>query len=62
MGFGLAICKRVIEAHGGLITIDTAKNKGTEFKITLPIEAKKITDDKIDWIVGPEQLLSTTKD
>jgi PAS domain S-box-containing protein len=36
MGFGLAICKRLIEAHGGSITVKTAENKGTTFTIALP--------------------------
>jgi PAS domain S-box-containing protein len=61
MGFGLAICKRIIDAHGGLIAVETEKGKGTVFKITLPIEAKQATDNKIDWIIVPERLLSTTK-
>ena len=61
MGFGLAICKRIIEAHGGLIVVETEKGKGTVFKITLPIEVKQETDDKTDWIAVPGQLLSTTK-
>jgi PAS domain S-box-containing protein len=40
MGFGLAICKRIIEAHGGTISVETAKDKGTAFTITLPIDCK----------------------
>ena len=43
MGFGLAICKRIIEAHEGTITVKTAVNKGTTFTITLPIEPKELT-------------------
>jgi PAS domain S-box-containing protein len=39
-GLGLAICKRIIEAHGGTITAITALNKGTTFKIKLPIKLK----------------------
>jgi signal transduction histidine kinase len=38
MGFGLAICKRIIEAHKGTITVKTAVNKGTTFTVTLPIK------------------------
>jgi signal transduction histidine kinase len=40
MGFGLAICKRIVEAHGGRITVKTAVNKGTSFTITLPLNPK----------------------
>jgi PAS domain S-box-containing protein len=40
MGFGLAICKRIVEAHKGTITVETAKNVGTTFNVTLPIENK----------------------
>jgi signal transduction histidine kinase len=36
MGFGLAICKRIVEAHGGTIKVKTAVNIGTTFTITLP--------------------------
>ncbi len=38
MGFGLAICKRIVEAHGGTICFKTSKGKGTTFTVTLPIE------------------------
>ncbi len=38
MGFGLAICKRIVEAHGGTIGFKTSKGKGTTFIVTLPIE------------------------
>ncbi len=36
MGFGLAICKRIIEAHGGTIKVKSKVNKGTTFIIRLP--------------------------
>ena len=38
MGFGLAICKRIIEAHGGTIKVKSEVNKGTKFMIGLPIK------------------------
>ena len=40
MGFGLTICKRIIEAHGGTITVKTVKEKGTTFTLTFPVEPK----------------------
>jgi signal transduction histidine kinase len=60
MGFGLAICKRIVEAHGGKITVKTAKGKGTTFIVTLPIESKpEIGGEKI-WINMPKSSLSMT--
>lgn len=38
MGFGLAICKRIIEAHRGAISVRTVKGQGTTFTITLPFD------------------------
>ena len=35
MGFGLAICKRIIEAHGGTIKVNQL-NQGTTFTIRSP--------------------------
>jgi signal transduction histidine kinase len=51
MGFGLAICKRVIEAHGGRISAESKMGKGTTIFIVLPygLEVKKSKDV---W-VGP---------
>jgi two-component system, LuxR family, sensor kinase FixL len=35
-GFGLAVCKRVIEAHGGTITFDSIEGRGAKFIIQFP--------------------------
>lgn len=35
-GFGLAVCRRVMEAHGGTITFSSQEGKGTKFVVHLP--------------------------
>ena len=35
-GLGLAVCKRIIDAHQGEIKVDSEEGKGTTFTITLP--------------------------
>ena len=47
MGFGLAICKRIVEAHGGTISFKTTKGKGTTFIVTLPIEPSQKLEVKM---------------
>jgi signal transduction histidine kinase len=54
MGFGLAICKRIVEAHGGSIAVKTVKDKGTIFTVTLPVEPKFEIGGENTWIKIPE--------
>jgi signal transduction histidine kinase len=37
-GMGLAVCRRIVERHGGMITARSAVDQGTTFIVTLPVE------------------------
>ncbi len=37
-GIGLAVCRRIVERHGGTIRVESAPGEGTEFQILLPLE------------------------
>ncbi|CAM2156065.1 PAS domain S-box protein [Paraburkholderia tropica] len=41
MGMGLSICRSIIEAHGGRITLEDSLAAGARFLITLPLDAEK---------------------
>jgi PAS domain S-box-containing protein len=51
MGLGLAICKRIVEAHEGKITVESMEDKGTTFVITLPIKPRIELAVVNNWVI-----------
>ena len=41
IGFGLIVCQRLVEAHGGEIWIESEQGKGSTFLFSLPYEKSK---------------------
>jgi signal transduction histidine kinase len=37
VGLGLAVCQRLVEAHGGSITVESQVGRGSTFTVKLPV-------------------------
>ena len=57
MGFGLPICKRIAEAHGGKLSLESNVGKGTKITVTIPVNPKPADEVEEKWIFS-ESLLS----
>jgi signal transduction histidine kinase len=46
-GIGLAICKKIVEGHGGELLAEGIPGRGATFHIYLPLTAKKINRQQL---------------
>ncbi|HET7733897.1 MAG TPA: ATP-binding protein, partial [Paludibacter sp.] len=42
-GIGLSLVKRLVELHHGSINVDSAPEKGTQFRVTIPVDENEYT-------------------
>jgi signal transduction histidine kinase len=54
-GVGLALCKKIVEHHGGSIWIDTSYTDGTRFELTLPVMADGLEPQPQATLEGAHQ-------
>ena len=47
-GFGLASAYGIIKNHDGIITVESAKDKGTTFHVYLPASDKPVIEEQMD--------------
>ncbi|QIN77622.1 PAS domain S-box protein [Rubrobacter marinus] len=55
-GMGLAICRRVVERHGGAISARSAPGRGTTFVVTLPAQQPEPTGNEDREQAGSDPL------
>ena len=58
MGFGLPICKRFVEGHGGKLVVESESGMGSTFTVILPSEPKLEGKNEKIWVNLPEPILS----
>jgi len=60
MGFGLPICRRLAEAHGGKISVESKIKKGTTVTVKIPVNPEPENEGEEKWIFNESMLTAIT--
>lgn len=61
MGLGLSLCKQVVEAHGGSISIESEEGEGCRVEVRLPVSAVDRSSISLTSIADPKNRVQRKK-
>lgn len=65
LGVGLALCRRIAQGHGGLLTAESVEGKGSTFTLSLPGDAPRsfeLREPRFDYAGGFDHVLMELSD